>query len=236
MKGYVGKQVLGCLTIGMLVVFGSKLACPGAPVMSFAIPSPFLVVTAARLPAALGLDQIRQEEYAHGLAWVAAKGLPAAIVVSETTEPWDVVDRLSWTLKLAHTSSRKSKSAKEADCLRALVVSITQKGMSDDVMIFKLSGRYQVVRDDVLLAVRDHPDIDMVCRRDALGQIFTFFFGLKWKYFREFYLTADLDLLETRNVEQLLSDYVKVKQLKVWVVPTLWVVANIANGGEYTLY
>jgi hypothetical protein len=196
----------------------------------------FVLATTARLPLSAGLDEVRQLEYIYGLSWIAARRLPAAVVMSETTQPWPEVERLPWKLKLRFTSQHKSKSAKEADSLRELVASLQKTNLlSNDTMVYKLSGRYQVVRDEALTAAED-PNVDMVCRHGSLGQTFTFFFGMRWKYFQDFFLAVDLQSLETENVERAISDFAQQAGLRVKVMPRLWVVANIANGGEYAVY
>lgn len=72
-----------------------------------------------------------------------------------------------------------------------------------------------MVRDEVLKTVHDYPDADMVAKTDGHNQTYTFFFGLKWKYFQDFNRTVSLDTLETTNVERLIFDYAIENDLNI---------------------
>jgi hypothetical protein len=205
-------------------------------------PEPFFVVTAAYQAD----FSSRDPEYAYGLDYVGTRGFSAAIFVSEATTAWGVTETVPWDYKLYYTSPHTSKSAKESDALRALVTQIensSKASLDENAMVIKLSGRYQVLRDELLMTVRNRPDVDMVAKRCSLNlewctgdEVYTFFFGLKWRYFRDFYSTVSMDALESTNVEKLLFEYAREKRLNIVLLPRLWVLGNIDNARNYHLY
>lgn len=194
-----------------------------------------LLVTAANVQAH---KYTRDLEYMHGFAWVRSTGLPSSVVVSENAAAWPVLNSVTWKLKLHYTSTRRGKSAKEVDCIRQLVQALARGStIANDTMIFKLSGRYHVVRNDVLDLYQHHPEIDMIAKEDRPhNQVYTFFFGLKWNYFQDFYMTSSLDELESVNVEKKMFDYAKKKKLVIRLVDRLWVIGNIGNTGLVNVY
>lgn len=206
-------------------------------------PKPFFIATAAYHEGEL--KHIRDAEYKYGLSYIASRSFPSAVVVSETQSAWDTIEALPWEIKLYYTSTYTSKSAKESDSISALVMKIKNSKTSsidENTMIIKVSGRYQVVRDDLLMTVRNHPEVDMIAKRCDVewwcgpNEAYTFLFGLKWKYFEEFYTNVSMDILETANVEELIVDYADRKMLNIKWLPRLWVIGNINDRGNVALY
>eukprot|EP01124_Arcella_intermedia_P028905 TRINITY_DN5990_c0_g1_i2.p4 TRINITY_DN5990_c0_g1~~TRINITY_DN5990_c0_g1_i2.p4 ORF type:complete len:131 (+),score=5.31 TRINITY_DN5990_c0_g1_i2:396-788(+) len=116
------------------------------------------------------------------------------------------------------------------------------------LVVFKVSGRYQVVRDDVLEAVQAHPDHDVWYRafgswthgptRTTPGDsvAMTFFFAMRWRYFRDFYMEVWVPNLGGQGIEEQLPIYCKYKRLRIYHLPYLHVVANINSLGVLEYY
>jgi hypothetical protein len=152
------------------------------------------------------------------------------------------------------------KSAKESEGLRLLVAELSRgnaTAIADDAVVFKASGRYQVARDDFLEAVAANPDFDVWARPfgawtlDEKGQhviapgdakIFTFYYAMRWRHFRELYETVDIDKLENYDtvpskgwrgydIESYTMDFIKERGLRLWRADYLHVVTNIDGRG-----
>jgi hypothetical protein len=204
------------------------------------IPAPVIFVTLARTPAPVFETQnqsIRDYEYFLGLSYAFSKGFRIAGVVSESDDKrWQLADAWPWDIQLYRSAtSFRSKSQKETACVRALVEEVATRmspPISNDTWIIKLSGRYQVVRDSLLSAMLQHSDAHLIARADSSeAQIFTFFYAMKWQFLREFFSTIDVAVLKSNNIEKVILEWARARQLVIRFIPLLYVVANINAGG-----
>jgi hypothetical protein len=205
----------------------------------------------------------RDKEYVLGLSYIFSH-FPRVVGLVSSHESWPLADLYKWDQLYYFEMSPKwtTKSAQESEGLRWLV-SMLESNMtiSDDTVIFKVSGRYQIVRNDFIEAVSKYPNYDVWAKpfgswEDNGGvhkisqgrhKMFTFLFAMRWKYFRELYKTVDLyklsnfDTIPSRgwkgyDIESYIMDYVHEKRLRLWETPYLHVVGNIGNKGFLTYF
>jgi hypothetical protein len=197
----------------------------------------------------------REREYALGLEYVFYTFDRVYALVSSPT-PWAFIESFPFTrLPTYFTSRYAQKSAQESDGLRAMVKGLEGAGLSGDDIVFKVSGRYQIVRSDFIQEVRDNPNFDVWAKPfgawhlDGSGRhvvepggkkIFTFFWAMRWRYFRDLYTYIPLDKLETYDgnkgwlgydIESYAMDYIKENGLRLFNSTCLHVLTNIDNRG-----
>jgi hypothetical protein len=223
----------------------------------------FAVVTAAYNPAKSGQAE-RQKEYRLGLGYVFARFERVAGVIS-AAEPMPLVSEYNFQPALYFNTSPQytNKSAKESEALRHFVRELNMTHGSripDSAIVFKMSGRYQVARDDFLQAVMTKPEYDVWAKPFGTWalksngaqsyyaiypgdeRIFTFYFAMRWPIFRDMYMHVDLVKLESfdtvpskgwkgYDIESYVMDFVKERGLRLWRAPHLHVIANIKSMG-----
>lgn len=196
----------------------------------------------------------REREYALGLEYVFFAFDRVYALVSSPT-PWAFVESFPFARPPVYFSSEYTqKSAQESDGLHAMVKDLEDAGLSGDDIVFKVSGRYQIVRSDFIEEVVTHPDFDVWAKpfgawhlddsgRHVVEQgekkIFTFFWAMRWRYFRDLYTFVDLDKLETYenvgwrgyDIETYAMDYIKGNGLRLYNSTCLHVLTNIDNRG-----
>jgi hypothetical protein len=225
-------------------------------------PTSVIIVTSAYSSAWSNTPE-RDKEYVLGLSYVFSH-FPRVVGLVSSHEPWPVADLFKWdNLYYFEMSPRwTTKSAQESEGLHWLVSMLASNmSISDDAVIYKVSGRYQIVRDDFIEAVGMHPDFDVWAKpfgswvddggvhkiSPGRNKMFTFFFAMRWRYFRELYETVDLQKLSTYDtipsrgwkgydIESYIMDYINEKRLRLWEAPYLHVVGNIGNKGFLTYF
>jgi hypothetical protein len=239
------------------------------PSTVFALPLPIsgtrlplnavAIVTAAYESGAA--DEVRRDgEYRRGLKYFFSQFSRVVGVLSSRSE-WPLAKSFPFELLLSYYPSARftQKSAKESEGLHRLVSMLvgSNSTIDDDAIVFKASGRYHIVRNDFIDAVVANSQFDVWARPfgawslDEHGEhkitpgdskIFTFYFAMRWRYFRAMYETIDLEKLESYDtvpskgwlgydIESYTMDFIKEKGLRLFRVPYLHVVANIDNRG-----
>ena len=189
----------------------------------------FALVTAAYIPDSGRFgDQhqnVRNREYTLGLDFFFPRfGNRVAGLVAGATDmqSWPILSRYDFAM-LEFFDSKKytTKSAKESHGIQHFVQKVlrpdggtasTWRGIADDDVVLKASGRYQIVREDFLDEIAQSRDFFDVWAKpfgswvlDEEGQhkiskgekkVFTFCWAMKWRFFRDLYLNVDLDKLE----------------------------------------
>ena len=110
----------------------------------------------------------------------------------------------------------------------------------DEDMVIKLTGRYKLYQNDLLLAIQKHPECDAILKWTYNPkQAFTGIFGMKWKYFKQMFLSWDLDNMEKGmiNFEMMVGDYIQDSQLRCITPEILYLEARIyARGKGVTIH
>lgn len=187
----------------------------------------FALVTAAYIP---GRQSLRDREYTLGLDYFFprfANRVAGLIAGGPNALSWPLLPRYDFSaLEFFDSTTYTTKSAKESHGIQFFVRTILSpegaapahtpvtswRSIADDDVVFKASGRYQIVRDDFLDEIaltRDSFDVWAktfgTWTLDEDGQhkitkgekkIFTFCWAMKWRFFRDLYLHIDLDKLE----------------------------------------
>lgn len=254
-----------CLQRSVALDASSRGWCGPRNVVAFlpracAPPDYLAIVTVAYDPSRSD-NAHREIEYRRGLDYLFSRFQRVAGVVS-APERMPLVAEYGFQPALHFTTSPRytQKSAKESEALRHLVrhLNRTEGGsIPDSTIVFKASGRYQVVRDDFLQAVMANRDFDVWAKpfgswtldenghHEIAGgddKIFTFYFAMRWPLFRDMYAHIDLEKLQSHDtipskgwrgydVESYIMDVVKERGFRLWRAPYLHVVANIDNEG-----
>lgn len=232
----------------------------------FSAPADWLAIVTAAHSSGGPNDQEREKEYRRGLAYFFSRFQSVVGVVS-STEPMPIISEFDFqqALYFSPSSQYTQKSAKESEALRYLVTKLNETvapKISESAIVFKASGRYQVVRDDFLEAVMMNPEYDVWAKsfgswalddqghhvvKPGDAKLFTFYFAMRWPIFRDIYMHVDLDKLESYDtipskgwkgydIESYLMDVVKERGLRLWRAPYLHVIANIDNAGLLTYF
>ena len=218
-------------------------------------PRNFIAVLTAAQVAGDAQRAARDVDYLHGLDYFTTHFSSVLMCASET-QSWPLLDSQPFYKPVHYyTSALSSKSAKESDALRSFVramnATIERDFVGADVIVFKGSGRYQPIRDTVLQTVIDNPNYDVwylpfgnwYVREGKLlfdpghNLAMTFYFAMRWRLFREFYLTVDLAKLDSWNgvgydVERAIVDFVKERGLRSYHFKQLDIVAKIGGDSE----
>ena len=189
----------------------------------------FALVTAAFIPGRFG-DQrqyLRNKEYTLGLDFFFPRfGNRVAGLIAGTNDAqsWPILLRYDFSmLEFFDSKTFSTQSAKESQGIQHFVQKISRPdgggdmastwySITDDDVVLKASGRYQIVRDDFLDEIALTREFFDVWAKpfgswilDEEGQhkitkgekkVFTFCWAMKWRYFKDLYLHVDLDKLE----------------------------------------
>lgn len=230
---------------------------------SFSASSDSVMIVTSAYSSAWSNTEERDKEYVLGLSYVFSH-FPRVVGLVSSHEAWPLADLYTWDQLYYFEMSPRwtTKSAQESEGLRWLVSMLeSNMSISDDAVIYKVSGRYQIVRNDFIEAVSMHPNFDVWAKpfgswednggvhkiNPGRNKIFTFFFAMRWKYVRDLYKTVDLyklsnfDTVPSRgwrgyDIESYIMDYVNEKGLRLWEAPYLHVVGNIGNKGFLTYF
>jgi hypothetical protein len=156
---------------------------------------------------------------------------PVVGVVSECSDAPTVFDAFPFRtlLKVRTGELEGMKSHREVVSMRRLMQEVE---VADDVFVVKVSGRYLLLDDSFLDAVRRAGDADAVLLHEpSVDKMYTFLFAIRAKWLREF-LARPFGLYD--GVEGVLYDYLKSK--KVVYVNRLGVLANINSEGGYRVF
>lgn len=208
---------------------------PLAP-LSTVRPAPtfiFALITAAHVPDHFDEQQqrLRDHEYALSLDFFFPRfgdRVAGVIAGGPGARGWPLLLRYHFSRLEFFNSMFSQKSAKESQGIQRFVRAITSgeeapegadasfsaswSSIGDDDVVFKTSGRYQIVRDDFvdeIAKTRDSFDAWAktfgAWKLDKEGQhqiergekkIFTFCWAMKWRHFKDLYLNIDLEKLE----------------------------------------
>ena len=207
-------------------------APPLAPLGTVRPAPSFIValVTAAFVPGRFGeLQQSRDREYALGVDFFFPRfedRVAGLVAGGPEARSWPLLARYRFARLHFFDSNFTQKSAKESHGIQHFVRDVVAAQASgaeehtggpwtrlrDDDVIFKASGRYQIVRDDFVDEIaRTHDFFDVWAKTfgswtlDEEGQhriergekkVFTFCWAMKWAHFRDLYLNVDLEKLE----------------------------------------
>jgi len=232
------------------------------PKSFIAPPDSVMIVTSAYSSAWTNAAE-RDKEYVLGLSYVFSH-FPRVVGLVSSHEAWPLADLYKWDQLYYFEMSPKwtTKSAQESEGLRWLVSLLESNiTISDDTVIFKVSGRYQIARSDFIESVNKYPNYDVWAKpfgswednggvhriSPGRNKMFTFFFAMRWRYFRDLYKTVDLNKLSNfdtvpsrgwkgYDIESYIMDYVNENRLRLWETPYLHVVGNIGNKGYLTYF
>jgi hypothetical protein len=82
-----------------------------------------------------------------------------------------------------------------------------------DDMIIKFTGRYQLLSDSFIKLVQNNPDVDAFVHFHPNGNVYTFAFAIRCKYFQEMFEQVDYEKTE-RNmicIETEVANYIRKK-------------------------
>jgi len=129
----------------------------------------------------------------------------------------------------------KGKSQQEFLSIQEYVKNTTM--FNDEDWIIKLSGRYLLLSDFFMDAVKNAPkECDAVVKvSDTNPQIYTFCFALRWKHFKDLYL-HDVNYLGDQCVENFIYSYLIDNKIKTIILPKLDILTNINSEGIYRIY
>ena len=113
--------------------------------------------------------------------------------------------------------------------------------IDENTLVFKASGRYCIVDDTFFInAIYNQHKYDaFVCKdKSPYNQMYTFYYAIKYKYLRDFYLSKTVHDI-TGNIEKHLLDYIETEtkcKLNIYYANTLGILTNIANEDRFVIY
>ena len=181
----------------------------------------------------------REKQYMYALARIFSYNLPVYGVVSETHNNANFKPKYNFSFKtildISSTDKQMSKSQKEFYSIKAILNTIN---LDNNDWIIKVSGRYMIYNDIFINTIKSCDDsikaVIRICDNDT--QMYTFLFGLRWKYFKEFFMNVDLP--NNINLERVILLYIqsKLNESEIKVIDELGIFCNIADGDEYRYF
>jgi len=142
-------------------------------------------------------------------------------------------------LPVSFLQNAKTKSQREFLSIKELISDIQ---LDEDTFIIKLSGRYTIMKDTLYNLVEIYKnDVNInaiICTPPEQPiQQYTFFFALRWKFFKEFF-ELPLSYLGTKNIERAMIKFYEEKKLigSIVRIDKLDVLANINNENKFQIY
>jgi hypothetical protein len=142
-------------------------------------------------------------------------------------------------LPVSFLQNAKTKSQREFLSIKELIRDIQLK---DDTFVIKVSGRYTIMKDTLYNLVETYKnDVNInaiICTPPEQPiQQYTFFFALRWKFFKEFF-ELPLSYLGTKNIERAMIEYYEEKNLvgSILRIDKLDILANINNENKFQIY
>ena len=142
-------------------------------------------------------------------------------------------------LPVSFLQNAKTKSQREFLSIKELIHDIQLK---DDTFVIKVSGRYTIMKDTLYNLVDTYKnDVNInaiICTPPEQPiQQYTFFFALRWKFFKEFF-EMPLSYLGTKNIERAMIEYYEEKNLvgSILRIDKLDILANINNENKFQIY
>jgi hypothetical protein len=142
-------------------------------------------------------------------------------------------------LPVSFLQNAKTKSQREFLSIKELIHDIQLK---DDTFVIKVSGRYTIMKDTLYNLVETYKnDVNInaiICTPPEQPiQQYTFFFALRWKFFKEFF-EMPLSYLGTKNIERAMIEYYEEKNLvgSILRIDKLDILANINNENKFQIY
>lgn len=138
----------------------------------------------------------------------------------------------------------KGKSQREFMSLKALVQEMSKDPtIHDNTFVVKVSGRYVIVKDTLIRIVENFKSDEniqaVIClaKGDYPIQQYTFFFALRWKWFKKFY-ERSLEDLGGKNVERFIIEFIERENLqgKLIHLDELGILANINNENTFRIF
>jgi hypothetical protein len=142
-------------------------------------------------------------------------------------------------LPVSFLQNAKTKSQREFLSIKELIHDIQLK---DDTFVIKVSGRYTIMKDTLYNLVETYKnDVNInaiICTPPEQPiQQYTFFFALRWKFFKEFF-ELPLSYLGTKNIERAMIEYYEENNLvgSILRIDKLDILANINNENKFQIY
>lgn len=139
--------------------------------------------------------------------------------------------------ELAHC---KTKSQREFLSIQLLNEQVND--LEDNTFIIKLSGRYIPIDDsffNLIKGVASNKQIQGIFRLAETDQPlqYTFFYALRWKWFKKFYQQS-LDSLGTKCVEEFILEFYNEEDISntLVAIPHLGVLAQINNENRFEIF
>jgi hypothetical protein len=199
--------------------------------------------TIADVPKKNPLYTQRKQQYEKALTKVFSYCTQVHGVISETnSDTQDLLSASEYPFASLHIIPSTSKyncinkSMKEYTSIQLAIQNLPNTTISDTAWIIKLSGRYLIIDDSFFTTVKNAPDscnfIGKHC--DNNSQIFTFYYAMRYKYFKQF-LQKHNTILWSKNVELYILEFLKEKQIydSSIFVTNLGIYANICDSVNY---
>jgi len=142
-------------------------------------------------------------------------------------------------LPVSFLQDAKTKSQREFLSIKELIRDLH---LEDDTFVIKVSGRYTIMKDtlyNLVDAYKNEPAVNaIICiPPEQPMQQYTFFFALRWKFFKEFF-EMPLSYLGTKNIERAMIEYYEEKKLfgSILRVEKLDILANINNENKFQIF
>ena len=191
----------------------------------------------------------RYVEYMIALNKVFTYDKPVYGVLSEYNQgdkncpPFDIFSMKKLIkLPVSFLQNAKTKSQREFLSIKELIGDIQ---LEEDTFIIKLSGRYTIMKDTLYNLVDTYKnDINVnaiICTPPEQPKLFiqqyTFFFALRWKFFKEFF-ELPLSYLGSKNIERAMIEFYEERNLigSIVRIDKLDVLANINNENKFQIF
>jgi hypothetical protein len=142
-------------------------------------------------------------------------------------------------LPVSFLQDAKTKSQREFLSIKELIRDLH---LEDDTFVIKVSGRYTIMKDtlyNLVDAYKNEAAVNaIICipPQEPIQQ-YTFFFALRWKFFKEFF-EMPLSYLGTTNIERAMIEYYEEKKLvgSILRIDKLDILANINNENKFQVF
>lgn len=214
----------------------------------------FVVTGAHKIPRAEEHTlHARYVEYMVGLHKIFLYGLPVYGVLSEYDPhflpqympPFGsfAFEKLVY-LPVENLVDCTGKSQREFLSLQALVHEMAiDPTIDDNTFVIKVSGRYIILKETLLNIVQNMKTDEninaVIClaKGDYPIQQYTFFFAMRWKWFKKLY-ELPLSALGAKNIERFIIEFIEKENLQGSVIniDELGILANINNENMFRLF
>ncbi len=177
--------------------------------------------------------EIRKEEYLKSYTALIQYGLNPWIIESTNIDHSfydELTSRICYPKK--NNSSLRNIGVNEVSALKSVIDFLP---FDDDDIVIKLTGRYFLYDENFINLIRENPEYDVYAKWQN-NQVFTGCIALKWKFFKKFLQSVNLNNMEKKmiNLEKELARFILKKKLKSFAIEHIHIKARIYGGGEGT--